>query len=60
MAKKKNIMYKLVSSIGTGTFFIGKKNTTMTLRKLSVIKFDPKVNRHVLFHERKLTSGKKR
>jgi large subunit ribosomal protein L33 len=60
MAKKKNVLFKLVSSIGTGTFFIGKKSTRMTLKKLSVIKFDPRINRHVLFHERKLTTGKKK
>jgi large subunit ribosomal protein L33 len=60
MAKKKFIMYKLLSSMGTGTFYVGKKSTKMTLRKLSAIKFDPVVNRHVLFHEQKMTSGKKR
>ena len=60
MGKKTTMMYKLVSSVGTGFFYVGEKSTKQATRKLSLVKYDPLVNRHVLFTEQKLKSGKNR
>ena len=56
MAKKKKaqMLFKLVSTAGTGFFYVGEKNVKMAARKLSMMKYDPMVNRHVLFNEMKL------
>ncbi len=57
MAAKKGgaILVRLVSAAGTGFFYVRKKNPrTWGQRKLELIKFDPLVNRHVLFTEKKM------
>ena len=52
MAKKlKKKICKLVSSAGTGVFFIRQKTKNVT-EKLSFKKYDPKVRKHVLFEEK--------
>ena len=64
------MLYKLVSSAGTGylytgklhishldltlTMIIGEKNIKNAARKLMLRKYDPIVNRYVLFTEQKL------
>ena len=35
MAKKKSVLFKLVSSMGTGYFYVGKKNTKLDKKKHS-------------------------
>jgi large subunit ribosomal protein L33 len=55
MALKKGlILVKLLSSAGTGFFLVKKKNPKKLTRKLSFMKYDPKVRKHVLFEEKKL------
>lgn len=53
MAKKKKaqMLFKLLSSAGTGYFYVGEKNTRHAARKLMLRKYDPIVNRYVLFTE---------
>ncbi|KAM3138212.1 hypothetical protein pb186bvf_009675 [Paramecium bursaria] len=60
MAKKTTILYRLLSSAGTGFYYLGEKSTKFATRKITLRKYDPLVNMHVLFHETKLSSGKKR
>jgi len=53
---KKNILIKLVSTAGTGFYYVKKKNPKQLTEKLSFKKYDPKVRKHVLFKEHKLSS----
>ena len=58
------MLFKLVSSVGTGFSyignynllfkFIGEKNIKHAARKMILRKYDPIVNRYVLFAETKL------
>lgn len=50
MAKKSTILFRLLSSVGTGYFYVGSKSSKDVLKKLTVRKYDPLVNQHVLFH----------
>ena len=57
MAAKKGgaILVRLISAAGTGFFYVKKKNPrTWGQRKLQFIKYDPIVNKHVLFTEHKM------
>eukprot|EP00352_Strombidinopsis_acuminata_P003290 CAMPEP_0176381688 /NCGR_PEP_ID=MMETSP0126-20121128/32081_1 /TAXON_ID=141414 ORGANISM="Strombidinopsis acuminatum, Strain SPMC142" /NCGR_SAMPLE_ID=MMETSP0126 /ASSEMBLY_ACC=CAM_ASM_000229 /LENGTH=58 /DNA_ID=CAMNT_0017745661 /DNA_START=29 /DNA_END=205 /DNA_ORIENTATION=- len=56
MAKKKKaqMLYRLVSTAGTGFFYLGEKNTKHATRKLMLRKYDPMVNQYCLFVEQKL------
>ncbi|XP_068325515.1 uncharacterized protein [Pyrus communis] len=51
--KKTTMVIRLVSSAGTG-FFYTKKKPLKVREKLEIRKFDPVVNRHVLFRETKV------
>lgn len=55
-AKKKTarMLIKLISTARTGSFYVTEKNPRNTPWKLKLIKFDPKVGKHVLFEETKL------
>ena len=45
MAKKKaTVLFKLVSTAGTGYFYTGEKNVKYATRKLMLRKYDPMVN----------------
>ncbi len=57
MAKAKNDI-KLVSSAGTGIFYVTKKNPRVT-KKLELKKYDPRVRKHVVFKEGKIKESKK-
>jgi len=46
---------KLVSTAGTGYFYTTTKNKKTTTGKLSFKKYDPKVRKHVLFKESKIS-----
>ena len=48
------MLFKLVSTAGTGFFYVGEKNVKQAARKLSLMKYDPLVNRYCLFQEQKL------
>ncbi len=54
MAKKNIALIKLVSSAGTGFFYVKKKNPKKMTNKLSFRKYDPKVRKHVEFNEQKM------
>ena len=56
MAKKSTVLVKLVSSEGSGYFFVKKKNPKTLTKKLNFRKYDPVLKKHVLFEEKKLSS----
>lgn len=49
-----SILVKLVSLAGTGTFYVTRKNPRKLVNKIELRKYDPKVDRHVLFREQKM------
>ena len=48
------MLFKLISTAGTGFSYIGEKNIKYAARKLMLRKYDPIVNQYVLFAEQKL------
>lgn len=56
MASKKYTLIKLVSTAGTGFFYVKKKNPKNITEKLVFRKYDPVVRKHVDFKEHKLSS----
>jgi large subunit ribosomal protein L33 len=54
MAKPVVQKIKLLSSAGTGFFYVTKKNPRNTTEKLSMKKYDPVVRKHVEFKETKI------
>jgi large subunit ribosomal protein L33 len=54
MAKPNTVLIKLVSSAGTGFFYVKKKNPRKTTEKLSFRKYDPVARQHVAFNESKI------
>jgi large subunit ribosomal protein L33 len=54
MAKKSTILVKLVSTAGTGFYYVKKRNPRKQTEKLAFKKYDPKVRKHVEFKEQKL------
>ncbi|WP_207476188.1 50S ribosomal protein L33 [Arenibaculum pallidiluteum] len=54
MAKANTVLIKLVSSAGTGFFYVKKKNPRKTTEKLEFSKYDPVVRKHVPFKEAKI------
>ena len=52
--KAKSTLVKLVSSEGTGVFFVKKRNPKTLSTKLEFRKYDPRVRRHVIFKEAKI------
>jgi len=54
MAKPATILIKLVSTAGTGFFYVAKKNPRLKTEKYSFRKYDPVVRKHVEFKEEKM------
>ncbi|MBN8531368.1 MAG: 50S ribosomal protein L33 [Alphaproteobacteria bacterium] len=54
MAKKNIVLIRLVSSAGTGTFYVKRKNPKKQTEKLSFRKYDAKIRKHVEFNEQKI------
>ncbi len=54
MAKAANIKLKLLSTAGTGFFYVTDKNSRTKTEKLSFRKYDPIVKKHVVFKETKI------
>lgn len=55
MAKKPNsTQIRLVSTAGTGYFYITEKNPRNLTEKMVKRKYDPKVRKHVEFKEAKI------
>ena len=52
--KGKTIPIKLLSSAGTGFFYTTRKNVSNTQHKMAFVKYDPIVQRRVLFKEHKI------
>ena len=58
MAKPTTLQIKLVSSAGTGHFYVTKKNPRTLTEKMEKMKYDPRVRKHVLYKEQKITKIK--
>lgn len=54
MAKSPTIQIKLVSSAGTGVYYVTKKNPRTSTEKLEFRKYDPVIRKHVPFKEAKI------
>ena len=54
MAKPATVKIKLVSSAGTGFYYVTKKNPRTQTEKLSLKKYDPVARKHVEFKESKI------
>lgn len=54
MAKKNIVLIKLVSTAGTGFFYVKRKNPKRLTKKLAFRKYDPVVRKHVEFKEEKI------
>ncbi len=54
MAKPNTVLIRLVSSAGTGFYYVTKKNPRTQTEKLQLRKYDPVVRKHVPFKEAKI------
>jgi large subunit ribosomal protein L33 len=54
MAKATTIKLRLVSTAGTGYFYVTKKNPRTMVEKMVVRKYDPVARKHVEFKEAKI------
>lgn len=54
MAKPTTIKVRMVSSAGTGFFYVTKKNPRTQTEKMTMRKYDPRVRKHVEFKEAKI------
>jgi large subunit ribosomal protein L33 len=54
MAKPATLKIKLLSSAGTGFFYVTKKNPRTQTEKLVMKKYDPVARKHVDFKETKI------
>jgi large subunit ribosomal protein L33 len=54
MAKPATTKIKLLSSAGTGFFYVTKKNPRTSTDKLSFKKYDPVAKKHVALKETKI------
>eukprot|EP01031_Cornospumella_fuschlensis_P037998 gene37998-46167_t len=52
--KLKSMAIKLLSTASTGFFYVTTKNPRNVQRKLSLMKYDPIVRKHVVFTEGKM------
>lgn len=55
-AKRNSILFKLVSTAGTGFYYTARRNPKQKPEKMSFTKYDPVVRKHVEFKEQKLSS----
>ncbi len=54
MAKPTSLKIKLVSTAGTGYYYVTKKNPRTQTDKISMRKYDPVARKHVEFKEGKI------
>lgn len=54
MAKRTVVKIKLVSTAGTGYYYVTKKNPRNITEKMIFRKYDPVVRKHVEFKEHKI------
>lgn len=55
-AKRASILFKMVSTAGTGFFYLARRNPKQKTEKMLFRKYDPVVRKHVEFKEQKLSS----
>ena len=55
-SKRNSILFKLVSTAGTGFFYTARRNPKQKQEKMLFSKYDPVVRKHVEFKEQKLSS----
>jgi large subunit ribosomal protein L33 len=48
-------LIKLVSTAGTGFYYTTSKNPKKTTDKITKVKYDPKIRKHVEFKESKIS-----
>lgn len=56
MAKKNTVLVKLVFPEDPSFYFVKQKNPKKLTKKLNARKYHPKLRKHVLFEEKKLSS----
>jgi len=56
MAKKNKVLFKLVSTAKTGFYYLLERNPKTQPEKVNLMKYDPRVRKHVLFEEKKHSS----
>ena len=54
--KRASILFKLVSTAGTGFFYTARRNPKQKTEKMLFKKYDPVVRKHVEFKEQKISS----
>jgi len=54
MAKPATVKIRMVSSAGTGFFYVTKKNPRTQTEKMTMRKYDPRARKHVEFKEAKI------
>lgn len=54
MAKPTTLKIRMMSTAGTGYFYVTKKNPRTKTEKLSLRRYDPVVRKHVEFKEAKI------
>jgi len=55
-AKRSSILFKMVSTAGTGYFYLARRNPKQKTEKMLFRKYDPVIRKHVDFKEQKLSS----
>ena len=55
-SKRNSILFKMVSSAGTGFYYLARRNPKQKTGKMIISKYDPVVRKHVEFKEQKLSS----
>ena len=54
--KRNAILFKMVSSAGTGYFYTARRNPKKKPEKMEFTKYDPVARKHVKFEEKKISS----
>jgi large subunit ribosomal protein L33 len=54
MAKPATQLIRMVSTAGTGYFYVKKKNPRTQTEKMEMRKYDPRARKHVAFREAKI------
>ena len=55
-AKRSSVLFKMVSTAGTGFFYLARRNPKQKQEKMLFSKYDPIVRKHVEFKEQKMSS----
>lgn len=59
MARKNSLKIKMVSTAGTGYFYVTRKNFRTHTEKFEEMGYDPVAKKHVMFKEERLERPKK-